>query len=85
MPSHDSLSPSRRAVLAAVCETLIPRIERANDTTGFFGLSATDARTVDRVEQLVGMIEDPDARDRLDLLLRRLGTPLANPALTGRF
>ena len=85
MPSHDTLSPSHRAVLAAVCETLIPRIERADDPAGFFALSAAEAGTVDRVEQLIGMIEDPDARARLDLLLRLLGTPAANLLLGGRF
>jgi hypothetical protein len=78
------LSPSHRAVLAAVCETLIPRIERADDPTGFFALSATEARTIDRVEQLIGLIEDPDARARLDLLLGMLGTPAANLLLSGR-
>jgi len=83
--SHDTLSPSRHAVLAAVCETLIPRVERPDDPTGYFALSATEARTIDRVEQLIGLIEDPDARSRLDLLLGLLGTPIANLLLGGRF
>lgn len=64
----DLLTPRQRAVLAAICDTLVP--------------AAPGTR--ERIEQLVGLIEDPSARARLKLLLGVLGNPLANLVLSGR-
>jgi choline dehydrogenase-like flavoprotein len=78
-----SLSPRQRAVLAAICDTLIPPIEREDDPAGFFRAGAAEAGTIERVERLVGLIEDPGARARLKLLLDMLGHPAANLVLSG--
>ena len=84
MDSHRPISASQRAVLAAICDTLIPPVERADDPAGFFA-AAADAGTLDRVEQLIGLIDDPSARARLRLLLDTFGNPLANLVLGGRW
>jgi long-chain-alcohol oxidase len=79
------LSASQRAVLAAVCEALIPEIARADDRAGFFAFGARAARTAERVERLIAALPDPLDRTRLSVLLAGLGSPLANLALSGRF
>jgi len=83
--AHTSLPPSQRAVLAAVCDTLIPPIGRADDPGGFFAATAADAGTLERVERLIGLIDDPAARSRLALLLNTFGNPLANLLLGGHW
>lgn len=59
-----------RAVLAAVCETLVP--------------GATAAGAVDRAARILDSIEDPDARGQLTLVLSALNNPVANLLLSGR-
>jgi choline dehydrogenase-like flavoprotein len=71
-------------VLAAVCETLLPEMQVDHDPTGFFATGARTAHTAERVERLIGQLQDPLDRLRLRLLLATLGSPIANFALSGR-
>ena len=81
----EGLSARQRAVLAAVCETLLPEIHRDEDPAGFFATGAAAAHTAERVEQLIASLRDPLDRSRLRILLTVLGSPLANLALGGRW
>jgi choline dehydrogenase-like flavoprotein len=78
------LSERERRVLAAVCDTLLPAIEREDDLAGFFATGARAAGTAGRVEHLIGSLQDPRDRSRLRLLLALLGQPLANLVTSGR-
>ena len=79
------LSADQRAVLAAVCETLLPEIHQDHDPGGLFAAGARTTQTADRVAGLIGSLGDPLDRIRLNLLLAGLGSPVANLLLTGRF
>ena len=81
----EELSADQRAVLAAVCDTLLPDIRRDEDPGGLFATGARAARTVERVERLIGSLQDPLDRTKLSVLLSGLGSPAANLVLTGRF
>ena len=83
--ANGSLSPREHAVLAAVCETLVPSIARADDPGGIFATGAQQAGTIDRAERLIGSVPDPRDRDRLKLLLRMLDNRLVNLLFAGRF
>jgi choline dehydrogenase-like flavoprotein len=72
-------------VLAAVCETLLPELDRDADPGGLFTVGARSAGTATRVEQLIGLLQDPLDRRRLGLLLTGLGSGFVNALLTGRF
>jgi choline dehydrogenase-like flavoprotein len=63
------VSDRHRAVIAAVCETLLP------------GTSAGP----DRVEHLIASLSDPGDRRRLLLVLSALDSPFVNLALSGRY
>jgi long-chain-alcohol oxidase len=80
----DVLSAHQRAVLAAVCETLLPELQVDPDPTGFFATGARQAHTAERVESLIAQLQDPLDRVRLRLLLSALGSPAVNFALSGR-
>ncbi len=81
----EGLSSSQRAVLSAICETLLPEMQVEDDPTGFFATGARTAHTAERVERLIGQLQDPLDRLRLRLLLSALGSPLANVVMSGRF
>lgn len=76
-PLPAPLTERQRAVLAAVCEALLPSLEDGDDPHGLFATGAVEAGTVARVERLIATIRDPDDRRRLALLLSTLGSPLA--------
>jgi long-chain-alcohol oxidase len=80
----EALSANQRAVLAAVCETLLPELRVDPDPAGFFATGARQAHTAERVERLIGQLQDPLDRFRLRLLLSALGSPAVNFALAGR-
>ena len=84
MDGDHGLSPRERAVLDAVCETLLPAISRADDPAGFFAGGAQALGTPDRAVRLIGSVPDPGDRDRLRLLLRTLDNPLVNLLFAGR-
>jgi len=81
----EELSADQRAVLAAVCEALLPEIRRDDDPGGLFAANARAARTTDRAARLIASLKDPQDRSRLRLLLSGLGSAAANLVLTGRF
>jgi choline dehydrogenase-like flavoprotein len=83
-PRPSDLTGRQRQVLAAVCETLLPQIERDDDPGGFFATGAQQAGTAGRVERLIASLRDPRDRERLKMLLSILASPLANLALSGR-
>jgi long-chain-alcohol oxidase len=79
------LSPGQRAVLEAVCETLLPSLSQAEDPAGLFATGAGQAGTAPRAEGLIGAIPDPGDRRRLRLLLDTLENPFVNLLFSGRF
>jgi long-chain-alcohol oxidase len=81
----EQLSANQRAVLAAVCETLLPEIHRDHDPGGLFAAGARSAGTAERVEWLISLLKDPLDSMRLRLLLTGLGSPFANLLLNGKF
>ena len=80
----EGLSAAQRAVLAAVCETLLPELHEESDPAGFFAAGARQARTAERVEQLIGQLRDPLDRLKLRVLLSALDSAAVNLALSGR-
>jgi len=66
------LSDSQRAALAAFCDTIVPRIERADDADGFWARTATDIGVERGVEDLIGQIPDDATRAGLAELLQGL-------------
>jgi choline dehydrogenase-like flavoprotein len=79
-----SLSERERAVLEAVCDTLVPSIPRSEDPGGCFAAGALRTGTVERAERLFAAVPDPENRDRLRFLLRMLDNPLVNLLFAGR-
>jgi choline dehydrogenase-like flavoprotein len=79
------LSQRQRAALAAICGTLVPSVARQDDPHGFFAASHEGTDLVPRVERLIGLLEDPLDRLRLQLLLSALGTRVGNLLTSGRF
>ena len=67
------LGDAERKVLAAVCDTVIPAIEREPDPHGFWGRSATDMGVQLGVQQLIEGIPDPVLRSGLVQLLDAIG------------
>ena len=80
-----TLTQEQRAVLVAVCDTLLPEIARQEDPGGLFATGAGAAHTAERVEQLISSVEDPRDAARFQMLLSALGSPLVNLMLSGRF
>lgn len=68
----DWMSDDRRETLRAICDTVVPRVERAADPDGFWGRTATDVGVDAVIEQyLAGM--PVDQRDGLLGLVDALG------------
>jgi choline dehydrogenase-like flavoprotein len=74
-----ALTDRERAILAAVCDTLIPALARDPDPGGYFATGALAAGTPARVENMLSHLASGD-RNRLRLLLRVLDSPVANLA-----
>lgn len=79
------LSPRQRAVLTAVCDTLLPSFDVAHDPAGFYRTGARDSDVVARAESLIGALRDPKDLGRLRFLLDVLENPFANLVFAGRF
>lgn len=79
------LGPRQRAVLEAICATLVPSVPSDDDSAGFFAASYEGTGLPERVEGLIASLADPRDRLRLRLLLEALGSRFANLATTGRF
>ena len=78
------LSPRQRAVLEAVCATLVPAVPVDDDPAGFFAASYEGTGLLERVEGLIASLADPRDRLRLRLLLDALGSRLVSLATSGR-
>lgn len=72
------LSDRHRAVLAAVCDTLLPSLARDDDPAGYFATGARAAGTAGRVEAMLAQLANPRDLARLRLLLDVLDSRLAN-------
>lgn len=85
MAEPNGLSARERAVLGAVCDTLVPAISRTPDPAGFFATGAREAGTAVRAAGLIDRVPDPADRNRLRLLLRTLDNPFVNLLFAGKF
>jgi len=72
------LSARHRAVLGAVCDTLLPSIARADDPAGYYATGGLAAGTPQRVEAMLAQLPNPRDRARLHLLLDVLDSRLLN-------
>src|SRR3954468_2385251 len=68
------LTDRQRAVLRTLCDTVVPRIERQDDPTGFWARTASDTGTPEGVEEMLGMIPDDTIRTGLVQLLDELAS-----------
>ncbi len=64
-----ALSDSQRAVLTAVCDTVVPALSRDRDPQGHWGRKASDLGVDLGAAQLISEIPDPELRGGLLLLL----------------
>ncbi len=83
-PVRSELSTSHRAVLAAVCDTILPDTNWEDRRSDVASPARDRAATVARIERLIASLADPDDRARLLMLLSVLDSPWVNLALTGR-
>jgi choline dehydrogenase-like flavoprotein len=67
------LSDSQRAVLTAVCDTVVPDLSRERDPQGHWGRKASDQSVDLGAAQLISEIPDPELRGRLLMLLDAIG------------
>src|SRR5215510_4893584 len=58
----------RRAVLRAVCDTIVPALERDGDEDGFWARSASDVGTPEAAEELFALLP-PEQAEGLGQLL----------------
>lgn len=79
-----AFTAQQRATLAAVCDTLLPKIVRTADSAGLFATGAAAAGTAIRVERLIASLRDPADQARLRILLSVLSSRIANLVLSGR-
>jgi choline dehydrogenase-like flavoprotein len=75
------LTESRRAALRAACDTIVPRIEHADDADGFWARRATDVGADAAAEQLILALPDEQRTGMLELLdgLDALGITRVSP------
>ena len=62
------LNESRRAVLQAVCDTVVPSIEHDPDPTGLWSRSATDMGADQGIEQVFGQLPEEKFEGMMELL-----------------
>src|SRR5437764_14018751 len=66
------LTDRQRGVLRALCDTVVPGIERPDDATGFWARTASDLGVAEGVEEMIGMIPDETIAGGLLQLLDEL-------------
>jgi choline dehydrogenase-like flavoprotein len=66
--STSKLDDTRRAVLRAFCDTVVPRVERSDDPDGFWARTATDLGVDAGIEELMGEMPEDVRAGLLDLL-----------------
>jgi choline dehydrogenase-like flavoprotein len=67
------LNDSQRAVLTAVCDTVVPSLPRERDPDGHWGRKASDLAVDQGAAMLISEIPDPELRGGLLLLIDALG------------
>jgi choline dehydrogenase-like flavoprotein len=67
------LSDSQRAILTAVCDTVVPSLPRDRDPEGLWGRKASDIGVDAGAAQLISEIPDPELRGGLLELIDALG------------
>nr|MBA2546292.1 oxidoreductase [Solirubrobacterales bacterium] len=67
------LSDAEQATLAAICDTVVPSIERGRDPDGLWARKATDLGVDVAAAQLISEIPDPAMRDGLRQLIAAIG------------
>src|SRR6266545_2196259 len=67
------LSDAQRAVLTAVCDTVVPSLPRDRDPDGLWGRKASDLDVDAGAAQLISEIPDPELRGGLLQLIEALG------------
>ncbi len=78
------LSDSQRAILTAVCDTVVPSLPRDRDPDGLWGRKASDLGVDVGAAQLISEIPDPELRGGLAAADRRARRPGDHPrALPG--
>ncbi|MGH2955567.1 MAG: NAD(P)-binding protein [Solirubrobacterales bacterium] len=69
----ETLGDADRAVLEAVCDTVVPAIERDRDPDGLWARKASDLGVPEAAAQLIEEIPDPEMRAGLAELLGAIG------------
>ncbi|MEO1410332.1 MAG: GMC family oxidoreductase N-terminal domain-containing protein [Bacteroidota bacterium] len=69
------LSPRQRAALEAVCQTIVPPLQRPDDPDAYWARSPRDLGTADRIIEVVGQLSDRD-RKEMEQVLAVLASPL---------
>ncbi len=82
MTNH--LSPRQFATLTALCDTLVPSIDRADDPSGFWKRTASDLNVPHLLAEAVFTLQDEVAQAQFKQLLSLLDNPITSLALTGR-
>ncbi|GAC1323139.1 MAG: GMC family oxidoreductase [Thermoleophilaceae bacterium] len=72
MTGESELSDIQRSALEALCDTIVPRIERPDDSTGFWARTASDLGVDRGVESLICGIPDAAVRGGLFEVLQVL-------------
>jgi choline dehydrogenase-like flavoprotein len=67
------LSDSQRAILTAVCDTVVPSVQRDRDPDGLWARGASDLGVDQGAAQLISEIPDPELRGGLLQLIDALG------------
>jgi choline dehydrogenase-like flavoprotein len=67
------LSDSQRAILTAICDTVVPSLPRGRDPDGLWGRKASDIGVDQGAALLIGEIPDPELRGGLLELIDALG------------
>ena len=67
------LSDAEQATLAAICDTIVPSIERPRDPDGLWARKATDLGVDVAAAQLISEIPEPAMRDGLRQLIAAIG------------
>ena len=62
------LNESRRAVLQAVCDTVVPSISHDPDPTGLWARCATDMGADQGIEQVLGTLPDDQRAGMIELI-----------------
>jgi len=63
------MNEQQRAVLKAICDTVVPSLERADDPDGFWARSASDVGTPEALEDVIEQTFPDEQREGVGELL----------------